>query len=276
MRGRPVPQLLHVAGLDLGGLRLGRDAGRPRQGRQVWKRFGLDWDDSFWGNVQYFDGFKLNPDYGVSWENTWKVRDALQVDSFVQFFIAQDGINGTIKGSESESLPGDSRHNNAVVRVVPTWTFADHATLALGLNGMWGDYRYNPSVIPGIADQSVPAWCVDVTYTKGRLKLFAEALQQYGIVNPDRYVSGGPSHRISNVLAGAHYTVGPVKFRLVYSAGFDEDPSGWQGLLVPGVTVALTKNVDLYAEYVRWDVYPAGGPHKVFEDGWQFVINWRF
>ena len=66
-----------------------------------------------------------------------------------------------------------------------------------------------------------------------------------------------------------------MKFQIDYSAGFYVDPSGWQSLLVPGAVVALTKNIDFYAEYVRWDVF-AAEKHTVFENGWQFVINWRF
>ena len=44
-----------------------RRLGKFKAGK-IWKRFGLDWDGTFWGNVQYYDGMKLDPDWGVSWE----------------------------------------------------------------------------------------------------------------------------------------------------------------------------------------------------------------
>ena len=69
--------------------------------------------------------------------------------------------------------------------------------------------------------------------------------------------------------------------RVNYSAGFDDNPYGWQQMWVPGVTVALTKNVDFYIDLVRWDVYNnanavATNGHREIEDGVSFVINWRF
>ena len=62
----------HVSTEELGTLKAG----------QVWKRFGLDWDGVFFGNTAYFDGFKLDPDYGLSWEKTTQLDDNLSVDTF--------------------------------------------------------------------------------------------------------------------------------------------------------------------------------------------------
>jgi hypothetical protein len=85
------------------------------------------------------------------------------------------------------------------------------------------------------------AWAVDATYARKHFKLFGEVLQNYGVLNPRRYVSGGPSRRVTDLIAGTEYVAGPATFRFTYSAGFDEQPSGWQQLFVPGVTLALTK-----------------------------------
>ena len=50
----------------------------------VWRRFGSDWDGSFWGNAQYFDGFKLATGWGLSWEITPEMQDGWKVDrSFI-------------------------------------------------------------------------------------------------------------------------------------------------------------------------------------------------
>ena len=93
-------------------------------------------------------------------------------------------------------------------------------------------------------------------------------------------MQSGPSNRTTHVLAGVHHRVGPATFRFSYSAGFDENPAGWQQLWLPGMTLALTKNIDFYAEWVRWDIFnnataPATRGHVEFEDGFSFVIHWR-
>src|ERR1044071_279342 len=102
-----------------------------------------------------------------------------------------------------------------------------------------------------------------------------EASQSFGVINRNRYVSGGPSDRISDFLLGAEYKYGPATFRIAWSAGFDSNPSGHQYLWVPGITLGLTKNVDLLAEYIRWDVTNKDHKTALFEDGFQLIINWR-
>ena len=250
------------------------------KGGKIWRRFGLDWDGSFWGNVPYYDGFKLNPDLGLAWEKTWTFADDFKVDSFAQFFVHEDGINGSIAGADSESVVGSSQRNTGIVRLIPTWTFSDQSTLALGLSGMAGEIVNNPIHV-SVPHQVLGAWAIDLTYSTARWKVFGEVLQAYGVRNPKRFTSGGPSDLTTDVLVGMHYRVGPVTYRVSYSAGFDEHPSGWQQLWVPGATVALTKNIDFYAEWSRWDVYRTSGPasvnsHRVFQDGFNFVINWRY
>jgi ABC-type lipoprotein export system ATPase subunit len=231
-------------------------------------------DGSFWGTLLYFDGWNLNPDYGVAWENKWKVRDGFRIDQSAQFFFAEDGINGTVVGSQLESVPGAHMHSKAVLRLAPTWELADKSTFVLGLSGLTSEQEH---VKADGRNNWVSAWAIDATYSRKRWQVFGEILQSYGVLNPMRYVSGGPSERVSDGVLGAQYIWGPVTFRATASVGFDEDPSGYQTLFVPGVTVAVTKNIDFYAEYVRWDVYQAlGNKHTVYEDGIQLVINWRF
>ncbi len=239
---------------------------------QIWKRFGLDWDGVFYGNVAYFDGFKLDPDLGVSWEHSFKQSDSFKVDTIAQFFIHEDGINGSLVGSDAESSSILREENTAVVRVVPTWKLSDDSTIALGLSGSIGQID---STIAAF-DDTYTAWAADLTYTKGNFKIFGEVAQSNGTINPMRYVSGGPSDRITDYLVGASYKTGPVTWRANYSVGYDDNPDGKQELFLPGVTIALTPNVDLYAEYVKWTVDPANGPKVDYEDGYQLILNWRF
>jgi len=164
--------------------------------------------------------------------------------------------------------------NTGIIRLIPTWELKNKSTLALGVSGLVGQIRNDPRLIP-VGDQVLRAYALDLSYTKEGLKLFCDGLQSFGVQNPVRYVSGGPSHTITDMLAGINYRVGATTFRFVYSAGIDQKPSGWQSLLVPGLTIAVTKNIDLYTEYVHWDVYP-NGTHKLFENGFQLAFNLRY
>jgi len=242
------------------------------KGGHIWKRFGLDWDGTWWGNVQYFDGLKLDTGYGFSWENTWYPADSLKLDSLVQYFISEADVSGSLVGANPQSVSGSKERNIGVIRLVPTWQLNDDSSLAIGISGLAGEIQ-NTAALGG--DTSQLAWAADVTYTWKKFKVFGEVDQSFGVLNPARYVSGGPSDRITDVLAGIAYQHGPVTYRFNWSGGFDVNPSGHQYLWVPGVTVALTKNVLLYAEYVKWTVTSSADKRAVFEDGFQLVLNWR-
>ena len=251
------------------------EVGRFKVG-QIVRQFGLPGggDGSFWATVPFWDGFNLNPSYGAAWEKKWKGRDDFSIDATAQFFLADDGVAGAAVGGSPESAPGARTPTLGVLRVVPTLMIADKSTLAVGFSGSVGRVEH---IQPDGSGDTLAAWAIDATYSWNGLRLFGEVLQSHGVLNPTRYVSGGPSRRVTDLVAGAQYVCGPATFRFTYSAGFDENPSGWQQLWVPGVTVALTKNIDFYAEFVRWDGYQASDrKHTVFENGVQLVVNWRF
>ena len=227
-----------------------REFGTLKMG-QIWKRFGLDWDSVFFGNTPYFDGFKLDPDWGVSWESTREIDDGLKIDRFVQFYFHEDGVNGSFGGADPESVAGYNERNTGVVRWVPTWTLSDESTFSIGLSGLVGEIDSRRT---DVGDENLAAGAIDAQYTVGQWRFFGEALQSFGVLNPRRYVSGGPSEQNTNFLVGTHYKTGPVTWRCSYSLGIDHQPYAEHNMVVLGSTVNLTKNVDLYLEYVNEQV----------------------
>lgn len=250
----------------------------------VWRRFGLDWDGSWWGSTPYYDGFMLSTGWGVSWEQTPTMEDGFKVDRFFQFFFA-DNVDESLVGADPMSVLGSSERNTCIARVVPTVQLSDNSTLALGISGLVGEIRNadelslagRPQVYASPGDQTLAAWAVDLTYTRGQFKAFIEGLQAYGVLSPARYVSGGASNRTTDLLAGFNWTQGPITYRASYSLSLDDNPSGTQRLFVPGVTVALTRNVELYTEYVLQEVRASGQSDAVtYENGMQMVLHWHF
>jgi hypothetical protein len=250
----------------------------------VWRRFGLDWDGSWWGSVPYSDGFMLSLGWGVSWEDTRKYSDDFKVDRFFQFFF-HDYLDYSAVGADPLSVIGSSERNQFVARVVPTWKIDADKSLALGVSALVGQLDNKnalfivgqPTAYPSPGDQTLSAYAVDLTYTHGKLKLFAEGLQAFGQLSPARYVSGGPSNRITDFLCGFNYTQGAITYRTSYSMGFDDNPSGTQYALVPGITAALTHNMELYLEYVLQKVRHSGtDDFTTFENGIQMVLHWHF
>ena len=241
---------------------------------QLFNRFGLFWDGVFFGNAAYFDGLKLDADYGLAWERTKQIHDCLSVDTYFQYFFHEDQSNGSFSGADAESVSGYTEKNTGVARIVPTWTRPDGSQLALGLSGMVGQIDSRIA----LPDETVWAYGVDATYTKGQWKAFIEGSQTFGLRNPVNYVSGGPSDQLTNFLAGVHYTCGAVTYRCSYSNSLYENPHAVQNMLLAGATVTLTDHLDLYLEYVneRVDGASLPGRNGDFFNGIEWVINWHF
>jgi hypothetical protein len=244
------------------------------EGGKILNRFGLPWDGTFWGNTPYFDGWKLDPDWGIGWSHELALDEDLTVETSAQFFIHDDHVNGSISGGDAESFPQASERNTVVARVAPKYRFDEETTLLLGLSGTYGHVDYSDN--SPVRDQYIKATAVDVQFGWRSLNLFGEWVYSDGVRNPAHYISGGPSTRVDNYLLGGTYRWDWVTLRCTFSTGHAENPDGKQVLWVPAVTLHLTKNVDFYLEYVDWAVSPAAGPRIDFEEGIQFVLNWRF
>jgi hypothetical protein len=243
-------------------------AGKLKVGK-IWKRFGLDWDDSFWGNVAYYDGYKLDPDYGVSLEKTWGAGKRMQLDAFAQFFFDEDEVNGSLEGGDAESTDAFEERNTLVLRAVPTVNFDVNTSLAVG-----GSFLYGQIGADTGGSHDLTGWAVDSTFTWCGLKVYGEIASTDGIQNPSHYVTNGPSDLYTDWQVGGGYTLGPATLRAAFSHGDYENPSGEQDLLLIGLDVRLTKWLTATVEYVKWDVTDGTGTSTPFEDGWQFVLHW--
>jgi hypothetical protein len=64
---------------------------------KVYSQFGRFWDGVFYGNIPYFDGLKLDPDIGLSWESKLHLGDSTTVDYSAQFFDEDGSTNGSLR-----------------------------------------------------------------------------------------------------------------------------------------------------------------------------------
>jgi len=169
--------------------------------------------------------------------------------------------------------------------MVPTWKLDEKRTFALGLSVTVGGIDNQPTlrayrtnqVFASPGNQTIAGWAVDGTWTTGPWKLFAEVSQIYGTLTRSHYISGGPSNRYTDGLAGITYTRGPMTYRCVYSYGVYDNPYGHQGMFVPGITAKITSNVTLWCEYTYWGSRAGSPLHgSILENGYQMVLDWHF
>ncbi len=243
------------------------------EGGQIARRFGLDGDGdgSFYGTVPYFDGWNLAPDWGASVEHTCRWGDDITAPSWIQAFVAEAKVDSSVDGADLESDDEMRMKLTGVARTVPTWKLSGGDTLALGLSATIGKVDDHVS-----RDHYVTAGAVDLTYTHGGAKVFGELLDENGARNDNNYVTGGRSDRATDWILGGSYTYGFATLRATMSHGEYKDPGGRQVLYLLGATFALTKNVDFYVEWVRWDMKSQGGARVFADDSFNFALAWRF
>ena len=240
---------------------------------QIVQQFCIASDTSWWDGVSYYDDYRFNPSWGVSWENTWKVSESFSVDTALQYFIRGDRVSGAFPNASADTTAGLSERNTGILRVVPTWKFNPDTKLTLGVAGLVRGIRGGAG--RGV-DDTQAAWDTDLTLTWKNLSIWGQYIDSHGVITPTRYVSGGPSNRQNSLSTGINCKRGPVSVHVNYSRGWDHHPSGRQFIFEPGFAFQLTKNVALYTEYVRWNVTNGKGVRSKFEDGFELAVVWSF
>jgi len=74
----------------------------------LYERIGVEWDDSWFGNVGYLDGLKLNPDLGVSNAGDLPVAPTVRLRWEAQYFLQEDGLNGFYAPEAKRVALGDT------------------------------------------------------------------------------------------------------------------------------------------------------------------------
>jgi hypothetical protein len=220
---------------------------------KAYSHFGLFWDNSFYGNVQVYDGLKLDPDYGVSLEGGVATKAALGARYWAQFFVVDGQTNVALQGRETFSIAGARRRNQAILRLEPFFASADGVTLKLGLSGM-----YLQADLPTVGKKDVERGAVDASVNVAGFSAWVEYLYQHGQSIVDFPAPGAASSHNHYGLLGAQYTLGIVTARYNVSFGRYADVSTKEWMHVPAISVALGSNFTLLAEFVHWKRYAPG------------------
>ncbi|HEY7955925.1 MAG TPA: hypothetical protein VII38_11565 [Polyangia bacterium] len=232
---------------------------------KVYRQVGIFWDDSFFGNIEYFDGQKLNPDYGLSLEG----EKGFSNDRFVlgwsaQYFYNSDGINGgldyqrtvgTVEGNPHTYSPnpeGELDFTGARTteikhivdgRLTATARPTRKLSIALGASGLTGVVHRQIGSTP--ADEARYSQAGgDLTVTAGPVIAYGEYLRQFG-----------PGMRDADyVLAGvrAHFWRLSARFNASY-VNYHLAPVMEEFILQPGVTATIGGGLSVIVEYDEWE-----------------------
>jgi len=209
---------------------------------------GLFWDNSFYGNVQVYDGLKLDPNYGVSVEGS--IGEEFGVDFAAQFFIVDGSTNVSLQDRDTISIPGARRRNTIAGRVAPFVKFGA-GDVRLGLTGehFKADIPEQNEGVTRLAADVKLGYDLDVA---GKFGIWGEFLHQDGRHVVDHPLVGEASGDNDYFLAGVEYSYWRLTARYNLSYANYSDADVTEVLHVPGLGVSLHDKLSLLGEFVVW------------------------
>ena len=245
---------------------------------KVYRKVGIFWDDSFFGNLQYFDGNKLAPDWGLSLEGDRDFAGGrLGLEYSLQYFYNGSGTNGSLDYGRTLGTPETATNVQAVRDYSPTAEGAVDASgarmselkhvvdarvaltlrpvkplaITVGLSGLDGrvfrawtsGLTMTPLTDESQFSQVAPELTVAVRAGPVALRFIGEYLRQFGPGMRDAdYVLAGAklAWRRLNVYINDSY----VRYQL--------SPAIQEFIIQPGVSYALGGGLAVLVEYDEW------------------------
>jgi len=232
---------------------------------KIYKQLGLFWDGTFYGNIQVYEGLKLDPNAGMSLEG--KLGEKTGVAFWAQFFVVDGHTNASLFGRDTISIPGARRRNTLVGRVQPFLQLSKSAKLELGVSGEHFDAHLpegTNSVWRGALDAKL-TWAGlgfwgEVLYQSGKS---VDAFPYPGDAKADPPVPPRASAHNTYLLAGAEYSFSRVTFRYNLSIARYSDLYVEEVLHVPGIGFKFNDNTSFLAEYASWPRHSREGTTDV-------------
>lgn len=232
---------------------------------KVFAQFGRFWDNSFYGNVQEYDGFKLDPNNGVSVEGKLWSQEQMGLDFYAQYFITDGTTNYSLPGRDTVSIDGARRRNYFVGRAEPFYKVNEDMTLKAGVSA-----GYFQADLPTIGVQDVGRLSIDGTFQWRDLTVWAEYTRQFGrhtvnfpiapTLDADGNVTvpGRSADGADYALIGGEYTYGRYTFRYNFNFG-SYNVGVKEARYIPGFSVALDARLFVLLEWALEHRYTGDG-----------------
>jgi len=230
----------------------------------------------FYGNVPYFDGLKLDPDLGLSYEHDVALSDHAKADLSVQYFTRDSGTNGSLQGRDTLSLPGARQRNIFTARFAPTFDLGGGTSLTLGASGMVFRADQAPSANPILQDDTVSRYNLEAAVKMGKFEVFGDVTKQDGTHAPQYPTAGIAEDRITYVMSGISWDVCDwVKVGYNFSMA-DYDRSDVREVMhMPRMQFQVSKAASIWLEYVKWD-QQVSGPDIKLDDSINLILYASF
>lgn len=229
---------------------------------KVYHQFSRLSDNTFYGNIPYFDGFKLDANYGLSLEGSAETKEGFSIGYYGQYFLLDGGTNGSLRNRDTVWVEDDvHRHHTLVLRLEPGFRFNKQSSIRLGLAA---EHTYvDFTTRTGLDPQNVFRVAADMSLAYGPVRVFGEYIGQFGKTVTDYPFTRKPatttpaepgrsSGENHYMLAGAEAQFWRITGRYSFSMVNYKELGVTESLHLPGASIALHDNVSLIFEYAYW------------------------
>jgi len=256
---------------------------------KTYSRFGLLWENSFYGNVHFYDGIKLDPNYGLSAEGSVGAETGFRLGYYGQFFLVDGRTNGSFVGRDTISVPDartnfSRRRNMFVARAEPSYVWNKDTSLTFGLSGQY----FQADLPEPYGKKDVVRFAIDATLNAGPISAWVDLSRQNGqhvVAYPieplaatatSPAVPGRASAQNDYLLVGGETRIWKLSFRYNVSAAFYKQVGLTEWLHVPGVQYNVNDNLQVFAEYAYWHQHKQGGGGKLFDNTLAVTLHGYF
>ncbi len=211
---------------------------------------GRDWDGSFFGNLQYFDGLKLNPQLGLEASGTADLGPGA-VTYAAQYLLASDRVSGALAGRDFETLEGFRNQDSFAARV--TFSLLFGVTLGASYMSRGVDTAGVTSRVPHVALD------VEMGVPGGPASAYVEWSRRGRGSLPASLLATPAGARATYWLAGLQLRHGAWAVRYNFSRARYDETDRRESIHQPGVTVALHRAVQAIVELDLWGARDAAG-----------------
>lgn len=236
---------------------------------KIYQRIGRFWDGSFFGNLHYFDGLKLDPEFGIETVLETSPGDGgAEAEAYLQGLVDSDRTNGALAGRDLEG--GDELRETALaagIRVsAPVARPAGRELrLEAGLSGLAERTEVSgrsevSALMEHVAADLEARWGPVLTYLEWTRRASGPTGLE-DLPTPARTPELGPAgSRATWWLAGLRVEAGPFEFRYNASTARYGDGGFREWIHQPGLTLGMAEGAELLVEYDDWRREPSGSP----------------
>ena len=240
-----------------------------------YSRLGLFWENSFYGNVHFYDGLKLDPNYGISVEGSVGKEKGFRLGYYGQYFIVDGRTNGSYLRRDTISIPGARKRHMVVGRIEPSYFWSKDNSFTLGLSG-----QYFQADIPApVGKKNVFRMAIDFFANVGPISVWGDVSRQVGQsvtewpippvpADPAIAGSGAPgqaSAKNDYILIGGEGRIGKFVARYNFSAVRYHDVSITEFFHVPGVGYNMNDYLQFLVEFAYWNQVYSTGEEALFD-----------